>query len=395
VTQRPPVAYPISPTGARRAPIPYRTATLVPRYNAVGRWSLTTRLTEAVLPLLSGGWRIAWDGAPEPDYGGHVDYVRLEISTGSDGKRLLLVTLSGPDNMAVLAERLAYPDPTQPVTNQAAQAYDVRSAAKASTVILQYTQRNAGHLAISGRPTPNFNSNITDPLIGPSAKGKARFDPLLDLVGSIATTAGLRIAVPSTTLGARTLAITPCVDRTASARFSIALRTLKGLTYELRAPTGTYVVAGGRGEEDSRDFRAANNAAAASAWRRVETFTDARTSAAAGTDGGAELQAAADQRLAETGPAETVDLVPLETSRLRYGVDYQLGDTVTGEVGMGTGLSVAATVQEVEITIGRAPGRPLVRVEPRASTLAVRGRLATDRALLDLIARVSRLERAQ
>ncbi|MEU4802841.1 hypothetical protein [Actinosynnema sp. NPDC023587] len=384
-----PAAYPIDPGGARRRPIAYRTATLVPRHLAVGRWSLTAPLSAVPLEMLEGGWRLAFTGGPHP-LGGYVDHHEVSIGRDRSGGRVPLVTLAGPDDMTVLAERLAYPDPTSVATDQDAQAYDVRTG-QASTVVLGYIAYNAGHLAITDRITPSFDTDIADPAAGGAVTAKARFDPLLDLIAPLADRAGLAVTVTSTTSGQRTLGIAPIIDRTGTARFSLALGNLASLRYERRAPTATYVVAGGRGEEDARAFRAANNAAAASAWRRVEAFTDAR--AASAGDGGAELQAAADKRLAETGPVELVDLVPRDTDRLTYGVGYRLGDRVLGEVGFGTGLKVSAVVREVEITVDRSPGQPLVRVVPRAATVDIRGRLQDDRAFRSLANRIGQLER--
>ncbi|WP_461118941.1 Gp37-like protein [Saccharothrix stipae] len=387
MTRRPPIAYPISPAGARRAPIRYRTATVVVRHNGVGRWSLVAPLSAVDLDVFDGGWRVAWDGQPVDGLGGYIDRAKLTVDrdTGTP-----MATLSGPDDMTVLAERLAYPNPLVNSAAQGTPAYDIRTGV-ASTVILQYIRYNAGDLALTPRQTANFVSNITDPAIGGTASGRARFDPLLDVVAPLAEQAGLAITVTSTTAGVRTLGIAAVVDRTASARFSIALRNLQSLTYELQAPPATFVVAGGRGEETTRMFRPATNSAGVADWRWRETFHDARS--ASDTDGGTELTAAATKRLSEVGPVETVDLVPLDTDRLTYGVDYRLGDKVLGEVGYGTGLKVPAVIREVEITVDRAIRRPLVHVQPRASTLPTTGRLKTDRELRALAERLGRLER--
>lgn len=389
VTRRPPTAYPIDPTGARRRAIRYRTATAVVRHNAVGRWSLTAPLSAVDLGVFDGGWRIAWDGDPVDGLGGYIDRAALDIDRDSGTP---LVTLSGPDDMTVLAERLTYPNPLVNAAAQGTPAYDIRTDV-ASTVILQYIRYNAGDLALEPRRTENFVSNITDPAIGTTVTGRARFDMLLDVVAALAEQAELAITITSTTAGVRTLGIAAVADRTASARFSIPLRNLQSLTYELRAPEATFVVAGGRGEEDARMFRTANNAAATSTWRWRETFHDARASS--DTDGGTELSAAAATRLSDVGPVETVDLVPLDTDRLTYGVDYRLGDKVLGEVGYGTGLKVPAIIREVEVTVDRSGQGPLVHVKPRASTLPVRGRLKSDRALRALAARVGYLERTK
>lgn len=387
VTRRPPIAYPIDPTGKRCKPIRYRTAKLIVRHNAVGRWSLTAPLNTVDVGVFDGGWRIAWDGNPVDGLGGYADHAEITI----DRERgTPMVTLSGPDDMTVLAERIVYPNPAVNAAAQAGPAYDKRTGV-ASTVILQYIQYNAGHLALSPRITPDFVTAITDPAIGDTVSGAARFDPLLGVVAPLAEQAGLAVTVTSTTAGVRTLGIAAVRDLTAKARFSLALRNLQSLRWELRAPAATFVVAGGRGDDDARMFRTAINSTAAATWRWIETFHDAR--AASDSDGGVELVAAAGKRRDEVGPVELVDLVPLDTERLTYGVDYRLGDKGLGEIGYGTGLKVEAVIREVEVTVDRSDRGPLVHVQPRAATLPITGRLKTDRALRALADRMGRLER--
>ncbi len=385
-----PIAYPIDPTGARRAPILYRTATLTPRHLRVGRWSVTAKLTERTA-IIGEGWRVVFDGGPEPGFGGPVDEIDIKVGDESGRNIQPTITLSGPDDMCPINERLAYPDPTNQATSQGAFAYDVRTGV-GSTVILAYIARNAGHLAVTGRPTPAFNTNITDPLVGATVSGKARFSALLDeVVRPLAEQAGLRVWVTSTTAGARTLHIDEVLDLTAKARFSMALGNLKTLRYKLRAPSATAVVGGGRGEETAREFVEQTDSGAIAAWRRIESFYDYR--AASSSDSGVELTAGTAKQLADSAASEQVEVVPVDTDRLRYGIDYRNGDKVLVEIGAGTGFVVPAPILETEITILRDSGRPLVRVQPKIGTLAVRSGLKSQQQVADLLLRVSRLER--
>ena len=385
------IAYPIDPSGQRRAPILYRKAVLIPRHLRVGRWSLTAVLT-ANTARNWAGWRMVFDGGPEPGYGGPVDDVEISIGQ-SEGRAAPMITLSGPDDMCVINEGLAYPDPANLATSQGAQAYDVRTGV-GSTVVLAYIARNVGHLAIPSRVTPAFNTNIADPLVGGTVSGKARFAPLLEeIVRPLAEQAGIAVRVTSTTSGARTLRVASVVDRTSQARFSVGLGNLKQLTYKLTAPTATVVIGGGRGEETARQFILQENAVQKAAWRRIEAFYDYR--AASDVDSGVELTAGTAKRLADSAAVEQVDVVPVDTDRLRYGVDYRNGDKVLVEVGAGTGLLLPAPILETEITIDRDPSRKLVTVIPKIGTLSVRsGVMArSNQQVADLLLRVSRLER--
>ncbi len=385
-----PIAYPIDPSGARRAPILYRAATLIPRHLRVGRWSVTAKLTERTA-IIGKGWRVVFDGGPEPGFGGPVG--EFDIKFGDESGRNIqpTITLSGPDDMCAINERLAYPDPTNQATSQGAFAYDVRTGV-GSTVILAYIARNAGHLAVTGRPTPSFNTNITDPLVGATVSGKARFSALLDeVVRPLAEQADLRAWVTSTTSGARTLHIDEVLDLTSKARFSMALGNLKTLRYKLQAPSATAVIGGGRGEETAREFVEQTDAGAIADWRRIESFYDYR--AASDSDSGVELTAGTAKQLADSAEAEQVEVVPVDTDRLRYGIDYRNGDKVLVEIGAGTGFVVPAPILETEITIVRDTGRPLVRVQPKIGTLSVRSGLKSQQQVADLLLRVSRLER--
>lgn len=386
---RPAVAYPIDPTGARRRPIAYRRAVLQPVHLGVGRWSLVAPLT-ADTALIDEGWRVVFDGGPLPGYSGLVDKIRIEIGDDSGTRKPARIVLSGPDDMTVLEERRVYPVPSQPVTNQGAAAYDARSGV-ASTVVLAYVDRNAASLALSDRQVPGLTT-ITDPVVGASIEWKARFHLLLsEVVAPICEARGLRAWITSTTSGARAFHIAAVPDVSGPARFSIALGNLLSLKYEKTAPKATYVIGGGRGEEDDRMFRASDNAVAATAWRRIETFVDQR--AASDTDGGTELQAAVDRKRDESGPTEQIDFVPLDTQRARFGVDYFIGSKIAAEVGHGTGVKVTAVVREAEITMSRERGKQLVVVRPKVGMVGATSRLTLDAMIQDVVARISNLER--
>lgn len=387
-----PVAYPIDPDGKRKKPIPYRRAVLHPVHLGVGKWSLVAPLDESTLQI-GKGWRVVFDGGPLPGYSGLMDKVSIQVGDESDprrGRTAPRVVLSGPDDMTVLEERRAYPDPTSVATDQDAAAYDARSGV-ASTVILGYIDRNAASLALTDRQVPGL-STISDPLLGASIAWKARFHHLLsEVVAPIAEQRGLRVWITSTTSGLRTVHVAAVANKAGKARFSLPLGNLLALRYELSAPKATYVIAGGRGEEDARMFRASSNAAAAADWRYIEDFVDQR--AASDSDGGTELQAAADRRRDESGPVESVDIVPIDTDRARFGVDWNVGDIIKAEIGMGSGVSVQAVVREAEITCERASDRQLVTVRPKVGVLGATSRSATERMLADVLRRLGLLER--
>lgn len=374
----------IDPTGAIRGTINYTEYKAVVRHRGVGTWKVTCPLNPTHWQAASAGWRIHIAGPDGTVIAGPIRRARLTVPGGRQPRML---ALEGTDDMRWLEKRLAWPSPAQPVASQG-QAYDVRTGV-ASTIIRAYVDANAGPGAQASRQVPGLTL-AADPVIGANVTGRARFNRLPEVLETLAI-AG---AVDGTELGyrvvsgfglAKSFEVYLPQDKRGPARFSIALRNLKSLSWELVAPEATVMIGGGRGEETARDFVIASNILEEDDWGRLEEFFDDRS--ASDSDGLAELTQGNAARLDERAAVRTVEVEPVDTPRLRYGEHYGLGDLVT--VDIYDGIRLEAVIREVEISSARRTGRV---VKPRVGTMgaAPRGRTVPD--IRDLTARVRRLE---
>ncbi|HEU5475719.1 MAG TPA: siphovirus ReqiPepy6 Gp37-like family protein [Actinophytocola sp.] len=377
----------IDPTGATRGTIMWSSYTAVPKFNDVGTWQVNCPLTPQHALAAAAGWRVAIMAGTSTVIAGPVTKAEIKID-GTSGRATRRLVLSGEDDMRWMRGRDARPAPLAALSAQTP-AYDIRTGV-ASTIMRQYVDVNAGPGALVARRVPSLTL-AADPVAGPSITGRARFDKLLPLLQGLAVSG----AVAGVTLGFRVnsgfglgkvFQVYLPADLTGPARFSMALRNLKMLTWTLTAPTATHIVGGGRGEEDARDFIEVADTADATAWGRLEDFYDFR--AASDSDSNVELTQGAQKRLDEQGHTQLVEVVPVDTARLQYGRDYGLGDVITVDVY--GGVTVDEVVREVEIKVDRAGGR---KVTPRVGTVGATRSAASWIRLRDALARISNLER--
>ncbi|WP_460407372.1 siphovirus ReqiPepy6 Gp37-like family protein [Actinophytocola sediminis] len=380
----------VDPTGKPRGTIRWTEYTAISRHRGVGTWQVVCALTPQHAQVAQPGWRIRITDSDGTIISGPVRRARIQITKGRNGNRALL-TLGGTDDMIYLQKREAWPSPTQSITNQTS-AYNVRTGV-ASTIIRLFVDANAGPSAAStGRRVPNLTV-AADPTVGASGTWRARFDPLLEVLEKIAV-AG---AVSGVELGYRidnalelnkSFVVYLPQDLRGPARFSLGLRNIRSLTWEMVAPEATVMVAGGRGEETAREFTAVIDAAAVSDWGRLEEFYDYRS--ASDSDSGVELTQGATTRLTERAEVRTVEVEPIDSPTLRYGEHYGLGDVVT--VGIIDGLTIDEVIREVEITNSRGEGK---KIRPRIGTVGLstmaRGRQRPT--VVDLERRVGQLEK--
>lgn len=371
----------VNPAGQKKGLITYTSCMLVQRHLAVGTWEVRCPLNATTVQAAAPGWRLLITG-PGITGGGYVEEPELRVGesqSGAAGRSVPELVLRGVDDMVVLADRLAYPVPGSAADSQAAAAYDTRTG-QASTIIHQFINLNAGPGALVARRVPGMTM-ATDPATGGSTSAQARFTNLLELVAKVAEPAGLSVRVVPTSTTAREVRIAAVQDLTGPARFSVRLNNLKSVVYRRTAPSATYVVGGGRGEEEARTFVVREDAAASTAWRRREGFYDYRSADASG-----ELERGTEKALAESAEKEELALVPADSPVLQYGTHYGLGARVTVEVW--PGIVVDQVIREVEITQERGHW---IRVQPKVGTPEA-GMLRSSRTVAALGRRLAQLE---
>ncbi|ONI83504.1 hypothetical protein ALI22I_33975 [Saccharothrix sp. ALI-22-I] len=295
-----------------------------------------------------------------------------------------MVSVEGVSDSVVLADMLAWPQPSNPDPTTQALSHDVRQG-DAESVIHGFVNANCGPAAPAARRKARLRMG-TNLARGPQVKKSARFPVLGALIADVAVMAGLgfRVVQRGTELVFETYQVT---DRSLDIRLDVLTGTLASQSVAVAPPGATQVIVGGQGELTNRSFLAATTPEALAAeaeWgRRIERFVDQRQ-----TDDPAEYQQAADEVLAEEGfTAVAMRAVPTDDLTMRFGIDWHLGDRVAAVVGSGELTAVATgyvlVVGAGGVQLGAILGDP--RQFDRNETL--------NRRLEDARKRISALER--
>lgn len=343
---------------------------LTPVFNDIGGWTLTMpKGTAQAASLVKGGWINVMTGT-QPVLAGQVLGLKVTRSSSEafDG------TLTAYGSTAeTLLKVLAWPAPSLALASQNVD-YDRRSGA-GETVIKQYVNLNAGPGALADRRIPGLVV-ASDSAAGSTVIGAARMTPLVpDLIGPLATSAGLGFRVLFNTAGNLEFQTYVPVDRSASARFAIDLGNLTSYEHTEEAPKTSVAVVGGTGDGAARTYRQVIDSDAITAWGvRTETFVD--SSSAASTD---EMDQAGAQQLVNDGPVSSLSIEAIDTPNLRFGEHYFLGDVVTAE-------DVTDVLRGVTITWNASEGLTRKSTVGTASTTGTRRLI---RLLADLTAKVA------
>jgi hypothetical protein len=354
----------------------YRDCELIPRFNDVGSWSLTTdRRARLVAKLADPAYGIEVTRDDAAVLAGPVG----RIHSRRDGSNQTL-TVSGPDDMVWLRSRLAHPEPASSAPPYDTQAYSTATA-QASALLRAYVNVNVGPSAIAPRRVPGLTA-ADDPLLGSTITGRGRWQVLLELLQQLAITGGgLGFHIQQVGTALVFDSYMP-VDRTATVHFSYENGTLTGHEYERTAPETNFVVVGGGGEGTLRTIHEAQASDQVIDWGRIESFRDRRD-----TTDVAELAQAAEEELAERGETTGLSITPTDTEGQTFGVHYQLGDKVSAII---DGVPVRELIREVRIKL--TPDGPQT-VSPQIGTPGKRSVLALFDRMRRLSSRVTNLER--
>ncbi|MEU5403709.1 siphovirus ReqiPepy6 Gp37-like family protein [Streptomyces sp. NPDC005963] len=256
------------------------------------------------------------------------------------------VVFEGVSDSVVLADMLAYPDPTNADGATQTLSHDVRHG-PVETVMHAYVAANIGPLA----PIQRRKTNLTlgpDLGRGPVVTKSARFPVLGQLLAELAALGdlGFRVVQRGGVLVFETRAI---ADRSDVIRLDVLNGTLSGQRVEVSPPGATRAIVAGQGELTSRQFLQVDTAASVAAedeWgRRIERFVDQRN-----TDKPEELQQAGTQVMEEEGYTTIgAQVVPVDDSAMRLGVDWSLGDRVSVVAG---GAELKSTATGVALKVG-------------------------------------------
>lgn len=374
------------------------------RQNDVGSWQLT--LPDTVLDEASGDWiahaaaqHLRKEGAgivvtapgPGATYETLISGPMTSATYVADESDLTgKWTFTGVSDLVLLADAVAFPQPTNADPGTQTVSHDKRTAS-AEDLIRQYVAYNiAGTHAPAGRVV-GLRSRLTLRGVsqgrGPTLTKSARFDNLLELCQGIAFQGGLNFDILQVGT-ALELAISTPTDRTKTVRMDMANQLLKSVTYGYGAPTTTMAVVAGKGEGTDRHILSRTSADATSSetrWgRRVERFIDQRQ-----TDDDAELIQKGDEEvLAGAASATGLQAAPTDSDAMLYLRDWRTGDRISVVV---EGQEVAAKVTEAAISVD---GSAVVFVATLGDPGAFDVDAASDRRASATTSRVSALERS-
>jgi hypothetical protein len=372
-------------TGKRSKPLNWSAIQLVPSFNEVGSWTMTAVATPDVQALAvfdSDGTLVPfgivanWNGLFT--FTGKAEECEADRVIGDGGQVLETLTFTGPDMLSVLAERIAYPDPTKAwsaqsvgtVTRTGHPETVIKALITANCVSAAETARNYPLLTVAAdaaRGSSSTSWKITTPNPADSTVVATVSDSLMDIWRAIAaqssTPIGIRVDLTGTSL------VADCYeprDLSAAAVFSARLGNLSEARLDVINPSANAILM--QSAVTAANFTETIGAGAGP-WRRVEQFDD-ESSATAAAD---VTQAQADA--VTSGQAQTsLSATAIDIPRLRFGADaagitgYRLGDLVT--VDLYDGLTYTDIISAVTLSADATQQPYTETVVPSIGTVA-------------------------
>ena len=344
-------------------------ATMVVRFNNTGTWSLRLPYAHPMGELLRlPGYGLLVTGPNgETLISGPTLTAKLDQTMDNvDGTW----QIEGASDDILLSERLAYPTPTTADVTAQTISNDIRIGV-AETVIKQYLNANIGASAPAERKVGYLTVEV-DQARGSSVSATARFNTLQELFYDLAQVGGIGYRI-SQSNGTIDFSVYEPVNRSSTIRMDIQNRQLSNASYSYGTAKVTRAIVAGRGEAENRIFLERTSTDSLNAeiqWnRRIEVFHDARQS-----ESSDELNTAGDELLIDKGKTIVeMAVTPTDDTKMVYGVDWFLGDTVTI---VANNIEATAVVTEVGIQvaedgvrIGATVGTP-IGVEFEAKLLA-------------------------
>src|ERR1044072_6061185 len=323
----------------------YTSLTVMPRFNAVGAYTMEISADSAKAGLLvEGNGLIIRTGDGDTVMSGpirSVDWTRSK-DDGGTGK----LTVGGIDDTGLLAQYTCWPTPTAVIGSQTDELYNI-TAAKAERAIRAPVNVTAGPGALTARKNPLLTI-ATDGLHGPTITRQVnQLDNLLTVLADIAGAAGpvgFRVVQAGANLQFQVYAH---IARSSSARFSFGLGNLADATYATTPPTCTRAIVVAGGQSSPRVCKTYDRADPLFPGLVLEQFVDQTSVDSASADLVAQMDQAAEEALTNGAGQGSLSISPIDIPKLRSGRDYQAGDTVSADV---RGSWYTDVVREVALT---------------------------------------------
>jgi hypothetical protein len=330
----------------------YVTVTAVPRFNAVGAFTLEIdAASDQAALMVEGNGLIVSQGATVVVSGPirTVDWSRSSTDGGA-GK----LTVAGPSDDTVLAEATCWPDPTAVITAQTDPFYKIAGVV-AGTAMIRLVNLNIGPSGQASRRITNLTMGADTGLGASVTRQVNQFDNLLANLQAIATAAGLGFRVVQIGTSLQFQVYTPA-DKSTTARFSFGLGNLTAASYTTTPPTVTKAVVVAGGQSTARVCATYTQADPLFPGLVIEQMVDATSVDTTVADLAAQMLQAGTEALAAGAGQGSLAITPVDIPQLAYGRDYNLGDKVAVMV---RDTWITDVVREVTLTGSAADGTRL------------------------------------
>ncbi|WP_420032226.1 siphovirus ReqiPepy6 Gp37-like family protein [Streptomyces sp. cg28] len=307
----------------------YTDLTVVPRANAIGAATLEISADSDKAPLLvEDNGLIITTPSGDTVLSGTIrtpDWSRSATDAGS-GK----LTVGVVSDEEVLARYTCWPSPTAAIGSQTASVYKV-NAASTETGMRDLVNLNAGPGSLASRKHPLLTL-ATNGLRGPALVREVnQFDNLLTVLQDIANAAGLGFRVVQVGTNLQFQVYTP-TDRSGTARFSFGLGNLTDASYTTTPPTCTRAIVVAGGSPSPRVCKVYDRADPLFPGLVLEQFVDQTSVDSASVDLAAQMDQAGAEALTNGAGQGSLAITPVDIPLLRYGRDYNVGDTVAAQL---------------------------------------------------------------
>ena len=323
----------------------YTDLTVVPRYNAIGAMTMGISAGSPFAPLLvEGNGLIVKTAAGETVLSGPIRTPDWQRSTTDGGSGKLTIGAVSDDEL--LARYTCWPVPTAAIGSQTTSVYKIDTAST-ETAMRDLVNLNAGPGGQASRKNPLL-SLAPNTVLGPALVREVnQFDNLLTVLQDIAAAAELGFRVIQVGSVLQFQVFQPA-DRSGTARFSFGFGNLTDATYTTTPPTCTRAIVVAGGSPSPRVCKVYDRAAPLFPGLVLEQFVDQTSVDSASVDLAAQMDQAGNEALTNGAGQGSLAISPIDLPLLRYGRDYNVGDTVAAQLRGGTWYT--DVVQEVTLT---------------------------------------------
>jgi hypothetical protein len=344
----------------------YTDLTVVPRYNAIGAMTMGISADSPFAPLLiEGNGLIVKTAAGDTVLSGPIRTPDWQRSTTDGGSGKLTVGAVSDDEL--LARYTCWPVPTAAIGSQTTSVYKIDTAST-ETGMRDLVNLNAGPGAQASRKNPLLTL-ATNGLHGPALTREVnQFDNLLTVLQDIAAAAELGFRVIQVGSSLQFQVFQPA-DRSGTARFSFGLGNLTDASYTTTPPTCTRAVVVAGGSPSPRVCKVYDRTDPLWPGLVLEQFVDQTSVDTASVDLAAQMDQAGNEALTNGAGQGSLAISPIDLPLLRYGRDYNVGDTVAAQLRGGTWYT--DVVQEVTLTSSATESTTKATVGNSSATGAV------------------------